>query len=154
MIFNRPKSAISNQRGFTMVELLMVIAILGVIAAIAVQQLKVNREKSFDTQAQAMMRNVLTYAAIDTPQGPDNGSGGSLVAVGFPDVEIPANVKWSVVDDGSDRWRFFFAHPAGARGYYFWVPDDAYSGDLDDDTFGNRSDKIFENPAYRTALGL
>jgi len=92
-MFKRPKSALSNQRGFTLVELLMVIAILGVLAAISLQQLKNNREKSFDRQAQAMIRNVLTYAAIDTPQGGDTaGVGGNLAGVGYPGVGIPANV--------------------------------------------------------------
>ncbi len=120
MMFKRPKSALSNQRGFTLVELLMVIAILGVLAAISLQQLKNNREKSFDRQAQAMMRNVLTYAAIDTPQGGDSaGVGTDLAGVGFPEVEIPANVHWSVDNDGDDRWLFKFAHPGGGHGLLF-----------------------------------
>ena len=144
MIFKRPQAGISNQWGFTMVELVMVIGILGLIAAIAVQQLSINRTKSFDAQAQSMIRNVLTVAAIDTPQGGDTaGQGGSLVGAGFPDVEVPADVYWSVDNDGADRWRFFFAHPSGLWGYYFWVPGDAYSGSLDDDGSGNRSDKLF-----------
>lgn len=143
MIFKRPKSAISNQRGFTMVELVMVIGILGMIAAIAVQQLSINRTKAYDTQAKAMIKNVLTVAAIDTPQGGDtSGLGGSLVGAGFPDVEVPADVYWSVDNDGADRWRFYFAHPNGLLGYYFWVPGDAYSGSLDNDGSGNRSDKL------------
>jgi prepilin-type N-terminal cleavage/methylation domain-containing protein len=155
MMFKRPKSALSNQRGFTLVELLMVIAILGVLAAISLQQLKNNREKSFDRQAQAMMRNVLTYAAIDTPQGGDSaGVGTDLAGVGFPEVEIPANVHWSVDNDGDDRWLFKFAHPGGGTGYYFWVPGDTYALSLDTDGFGNRSDKILVNTSYRVDLGL
>ena len=155
MIFKRPKSAVLNQRGFTFIELLMVMAILGVLSAIALQQLKNNREQSFDRQAQAMIRNLLTYAAIDTPQGGDTaGVGGNLAGVGYPEVEIPANVNWSVDNDGDDRWQFRFAHPGGATGYYFWVPGDTYSLGLDTDGFGNRSDKIVANTSYRGDLGL
>ena len=158
MMFNRPKSAFSNQRGFTFVELLMVIAILGVLSAISLQQLKNNREKSFDRQAQAMIRNLLTYAAIDTPQGVDiAGQGGNLADIGYPEAEVPANVIWSVVNDGEDRWRFRFAHPGGSTGYYFWVPGDTYTLSLDDDGSGppgNRSDKIVANTSYRGDLGL
>ena len=155
MMFNRPKSALSNQRGFTLVELMMVIAILGVLSAIALQQLKNNREKTFDRQAQPMMRNLLTYAAVDTPQGGDTaGVGGNLAGVGYPEVEVPANVTWSVDNDVDDRWLFRFAHPGGSTGYYFWVPGDAYGGDLNTDGFGNRSDKILANTSYRVDLGL
>jgi len=155
MMFNRPKSAFSNQRGFTFVELLMVIAILGVLSAISLQQLKNNREKTFDRQAQAMMRNVLTYAAIDTPQGGSSaGVGGNLAGAGYPEVEMPSNVAWSIDNDVDDRWLFKFAHPGGGMGYYFWVPGDAYTLSLDTDGFGNRSDKILVNTSYRTDLGL
>ena len=111
MIFKRPKSAVSNQSGFTMVELLMVIAILGMLAAIAVQQIKHNRENAFDRQAQAMIRNLLIYAAIDEPDPPSgqenqNGTGGSFAIYGYPEAEVPSNVYWKVVNDGDDRWRF------------------------------------------------
>ena len=147
MKFKRPASTFSNQRGFTLVELLMVIGILGMLAAIAVQQITVSRTRSFDSQAHTMMRNVLTVAAIDTPQGADTfGVGGTLVGVGFPDVELPPNVCWNVANElPADRWRFYFAHPSGIMGYYFWVPGDTYNGPLDTDGSGNRSDKIFED---------
>ena len=162
MMFKRPKSALSNQRGFTLVELLMVIAIIGVLAAISLQQLQNNREKSFDRQAQAMIRNLLTYAAIDEPAPPtgqedNNGTGGNLAVYGYPGVEIPANVYWNIMSV-ADRWQFWFAHPGGSTGYYFWVPGAAYSGSLDSDGAPlpgpNRSDKIVENTSYRVNAGI
>jgi prepilin-type N-terminal cleavage/methylation domain-containing protein len=148
-----------DQRGFTLVELLMVIGILSMLAAIGAQQLKFNRENAYDRQAQTMIRNLLTYAAIDTPQGGDGfGNGGNMAPFGYSEVELPENVYWSVDNDGDDRWRFYFAHPAGITGFYFWVPGETYSGSLDDDCGGcadpNRSDKLFSNAAYRAPAGV
>jgi prepilin-type N-terminal cleavage/methylation domain-containing protein len=145
----------SNQRGFTLVELMMVMGIIGMLSAIGIQQVKFNRENAYDRQSQASMRNLLTAAAIDVPQGGDTaGQGGDLGFLGYPDLEIPVNVYWSIDNDGADRWRIYFAHPAGRMGYYFWVPGDAYGGSLDTDGSGNRSDKIFYDDlpnSYRKA---
>ena len=159
MIFERPKSAISDQRGFTLVELLMVIGIMGIIAAIGVQQVKFNRENAMDRHAQTMVRNLLTYAAVDEPAPPagqenQNGAGGSLAVYGYAEVEIPSIVYWKIQNDAADRWRFWFAHPGGITGFYFWTPGLSYSGSLDDDGFGNRSDKLVSNASYRTDVGI
>ena len=159
MIFKRPQSALSNQRGFSLIELMMVMGILGMLAAIGVQQIKFNRENAYDRQAQAMIRNLLTYAAIDEPAPPagqenQSGIGGSLAVYGYPEVEIPGNVYWQIFNDGVDRWQFWFAHPGGVTGFYFWIPGDSYSGSLDDDGALNRSDKLVSNAAYRTNAGL
>ena len=148
-------NSLKNQRGFTFVELLMVIGIMGMLSAIAVQQIKFNRENAYDRQAQATLRNLLTYAAVDTPQGADGlGTGGSFSPYGYSEVELPTNVAWGVDNDGADRWRFYFAHPSGKTGFYFWIPGDAYAGSLDDDGSGNRSDRIFSNAAYRAGAGV
>jgi prepilin-type N-terminal cleavage/methylation domain-containing protein len=143
-----------DQRGFTLVELLMVIGIMAMLSAIAVQQIKFNRENAYDRQAQTTVRNLLTYASVDTPQGVETfGNGGNMEPFGYPEVELPENVYWNVVFD-ADRWRFYFGHPGGIIGYYFWVPGDAYSGSLDDDGDGlaRRSDKIYADAVFRAAV--
>jgi prepilin-type N-terminal cleavage/methylation domain-containing protein len=161
MIFKRPKSAVFNQRGFTMIELLMVMAILGMLSAIAVQQIKFNRENAYDRQAQAIIRNLLTYSAVDEPitDNPggaldDSGTGGnSYGSYGYPEVNIPMGIYWRILNDdvsGDDKWMFFFAHPSGRIGYYFWIPGDKCNAT--DDGSGNRSDKLFSdtsNNSYR-----
>ena len=158
MILKRPKSALSDQRGFTLLELMIVLGIVGILTAIGVQQVKLNRENAQDRQAQTLLRNLLTYAAVDEPAPPagqenQNGTGGSLAIYGYPEVEIPGNVYWNIMSV-ADRWQFWFAHPGGQTGFYFWIPGGAYGGDINDDGSGNRSDKLLSNAAYRPIAGL
>ena len=50
----------NNERGFTLVELIIVIAIIGVLAAIAIPQFASYRTRSFDSASQADLRNAIT----------------------------------------------------------------------------------------------
>ena len=128
MIFKRPKSAIFDQRGFTLVELLMVVGIIAALASIGAKAMQVNRQKSFDAQVISLMRSLLTVSAIDEPIGNMGDSigpgqvGGNLNSLGYPELEVTKNIHYFILNDGSDRWLFYFANKAGKNGYYFWVP--------------------------------
>src|SRR6185312_1452069 len=56
----QPSKAISPEAGFTLLELIVVVAVLGILAAIAIQQFSLFRARAMD----ATMRSDLKNAAL------------------------------------------------------------------------------------------
>lgn len=99
------KSLDEKEQGFTLVELLVVVIIIGILAAIAIPAFLRQRENAWGAQVQSDIKNAITaaeshavenngsYALLDGPvlvDGDPQGEWGNAGLTGTPDVFIDA----------------------------------------------------------------
>jgi len=76
----------TSQRGFTLIELMIVIAIIGILAAIAIPQFNAYRTRGYNTAAITDAKNAYTAAQAyfnDNPNGELKGSTVDIISFGF-----------------------------------------------------------------------
>jgi prepilin-type N-terminal cleavage/methylation domain-containing protein len=85
-----------NKRGFTLIELMIVVVIIGILAAIALPRFSVSSYKAKEKEAELILKHVFTMQeAYHAHHGAYAGTVNDLVQVGFQPPARLENYIWA-----------------------------------------------------------
>ena len=103
----------SNEKGFTLIELMIVIAIIGILAAIAIPQFSAYRQRSYNAAAESDLRNAATAQEayfVDASEYCDT----SATLVGDPyGLYLSDKVQFRVRNAATTSYSMIAFHPSG-----------------------------------------
>jgi len=106
-----------NEKGFTLIELMIVIAIIGILAAIAIPQFSAYRPRSFNAAAGADIRNAATAQEAYFVDNQTYSSRGAALIGATYGLYLSRNVTLTVASATTSGYNMTSAHSAGDATY-------------------------------------
>jgi type IV pilus assembly protein PilA len=109
----KPLKKLSSDEGFTLLELIVVVAVLGILAAIAIQQFSIFRSRAIDTSMRSDLKNAAL--AMESYYGEFLSYPGSVSAIQLVGYRNTSGVTLTINVTSPSTFTLTAARPNGTK---------------------------------------